>query len=219
MNNVLIVDDHALFREGLKVLLDKEKDFHIVGEAGDGAEAIEFLKKNKVDIITLDISLPDKNGIQLIPIIKKLVPETKIMMVSMYSKIEYVTEAFNAGALGYVLKESAAEKLIRGLNTIVKGEQYLDNVLSTKLMQKLTQPKEEDNVGNYNKLTRREQEIMRLLAEGIHVKDIAEKLNITPKTVENHRSNIMHKLSLSTSIDLVKYAARIGIIDIDSWMD
>ncbi len=219
MNNVLIVDDHALFREGLKVLLDKEKDFHIVGEAGDGDEAIEFLKKNKVDIITLDISLPDKNGIQLIPIIKKLVPETKIMMVSMYSKIEYVTEAFNAGALGYVLKESAAEKLIRGLNTIVKGEQYLDNVLSTKLMQKLTQPKEEDNVGNYNKLTRREQEIMRLHAEGIHVKDIAEKLNITPKTVENHRSNIMSKLSLSTSIDLVKYAARIGIIDIDSWMD
>ncbi len=219
MNNVLIVDDHALFREGLKVLLDKEKDFHIVGEAGDGDEAIEFLKKNKVDIITLDISLPDKNGIQLIPIIKKLVPETKIMMVSMYSKIEYVTEAFNAGALGYVLKESAAEKLIRGLNTIVKGEQYLDNVLSTKLVQKLTQPKEEDNVGNYNKLTRREQEIMRLHAEGIHVKDIAEKLNITPKTVENHRSNIMSKLSLSTSIDLVKYAARIGIIDIDSWMD
>jgi len=219
MNNVLIVDDHALFREGLKVLLDKEKDFHIVGEAGDGDEAIEFLKKNKVDIITLDISLPDKNGIQLIPIIKKLVPETKIMMVSMYSKIEYVTEAFNAGALGYVLKESAAEKLIRGLNTIVKGEQYLDNVLSTKLMQKLTQPKEEDNVGNYNKLTRREQEIMRLHAEGIHVKDIAEKLNITPKTVENHRSNMMSKLSLSTSIDLVKYAARIGIIDIDSWMD
>ncbi len=213
---LLLIDDHALFREGLKVVIERDKSLEIIGEAGTGAIGLEIAIQKQPDVILLDISLPDENGIALAKKLIKALKDVKILMVSMYSKMDYVTEAFASGAKGYVLKESASAKLLEGIHSIVDGNQYIDPNLSLKLVTNNSQGSN-DLDKSYSQLTSREQEIMRLIAEGEHVKDIATQLKISKKTVENHKSNIMNKLNLKTSIDLIKYAARIGIIDLDSW--
>ncbi len=222
MRTVLLVDDHALFRDGLKTIIETDGEFDIVGEASNVADGLALANELKPNIVVVDISLPDGNGLDLTKKLKKELSNVNILVVSMYSKIEYITEAFDSGALGYVLKESASDKLLHGLHKIAKGEKFVDESLSQKLLEKLTNTEEKqketnEQYKNYNKLTSREQEIMRMLAEGIHVLDIAKNLSISRKTVENHRANLMNKLDLNNAIDLVKYAARIGIIDLDTW--
>jgi len=167
-----------------------------------------------------DISLPDKSGIELTHEIRSLLPETRILIVSMHSKIEYIAEAFQAGATGYVVKESASDRLLAGLESVAKGEYFLDGSVSHQVVKKLMEsPIKEAKITDaaYGTLTPREQEIMRLLAEGLSGKEIAERLFISPKTVENHRSNIMNKLGLHSTMELVRYAARLGLIDVDLW--
>jgi DNA-binding NarL/FixJ family response regulator len=140
----------------------------------------------------------------------------------MHSKIEYVVKAFKAGATGYMVKESAAERLVDALESVVRGDYYLDHSLSHQVVEELIRSPEKDMKiadGAYGSLTPREQEILRVLAEGLSVKEIADKLFISPKTVENHRSNIMKKLGLHSSIELARYAARLGLIDVDEWKD
>jgi DNA-binding NarL/FixJ family response regulator len=145
-----------------------------------------------------------------------------IMIVSMHSKIDYIAEAFQAGAKGYVAKESAAERLVQGLEAIVKGEFFLDSSVSLQVVENLMKfPVKEARItdAEYGALTPREQEIMRMLAEGIGPREIADKLCISPKTVENHRANIMKKLDLHSTMELVRYAAKLGLIDVDLWKD
>jgi len=217
---VLIVDDHPLFREGLKSLISRNTRFEVVGEAGNGREGLRMAKKLKPDLVIVDISLPDKSGIDLTHDIRSLLPETRVMIVSMHSKIDYITEAFQAGATGYVVKESATDRLVQGLEAVSKGEYFLDTSLSHKVVNKLMEfPEKEAKItdARYETLTRREQQVMRLLAEGFSSKEIAEKLFISPKTVENHRTNIMSKLDLHSTMELVRYAVRLGLIDVDLW--
>jgi DNA-binding NarL/FixJ family response regulator len=217
---ILIIDDHPLFREGIKSLILRDRRFEVVGEAGNGREGLRMARKLKPDLVLMDISLPDRNGIELTREIRGLLPETRIMIVSMHSKINHLTNAFQAGATGYVVKESAADRLLQGLEAVSKGEYFLDTSLSHKVLKKLTEPsgKEAKTTDErYEALTPREQQIMRLLAEGLPTKEIAEKLFISPKTVENHRANIMNKLDLHSAMELVRYAARLGLIDVDLW--
>jgi DNA-binding NarL/FixJ family response regulator len=217
---ILIVDDHPLFREGLKSLISRNTGFEVVGEAGNGREGLRMIKKLKPDLVVMDISLPDKSGIDLTRDIGSLLSETRVMIVSMHSKINHISEAFRAGASGYVVKESAADRLIQGLEAISRGEYYLDSSLSHKVVKKLMEfPEKEAKItdARYETLTPREQEVMRLLAKGISTKKIAEKLFISPKTVENHRANIMNKLELHGTMELIRYAARLGLIDVDLW--
>jgi DNA-binding NarL/FixJ family response regulator len=218
--SILIVDDHPLVREGLKVIIGRSSKFEVVGEAGEAREGFRMAEELKPDLVLLDISLPDESGIELTRRIKSALPEARILIVSMHSKIDYITEAFKAGATGYVVKESAAEKLLTALESVATGEHYLDSPVSHSVIQNLIKSPEKDTKiadGAYGSLTPREQEILRVLAEGLSVKEIADKLFISPKTVENHRTNIMNKLGLNSSIELARYAARIGLIDIDRW--
>lgn len=217
---VLIVDDHPLFRQGIKALLEKKPEYEVSDEAGTGKEAIQKAKNLKPDLIVMDISLPDQNGIETTREILNILPDTRILILSMHSKIDYITEAFQAGAKAYVVKESAATGLINGLDTISKGEYFLDSSLSQEVANRLMEtPTKKTKAKDlaYGALTPREQEILRLLAEGMTPKTIAEKLFISPKTVENHRASIMSKLDLHSTIELVRYAAKLGLIDVDLW--
>lgn len=218
--SILIIDDHPLFREGLKTIVRSEPQFKIIGEAGDAQQGYKLARSLNPDLIIVDISLPDQSGLKLTRELRALSAEVKILIVSMYSKIDYITEAFQAGALGYVVKESAADRLINGLWAIAQGEYYLDSTISHEVVSKLMElPAREARISDadYSLLTPREQEIMRFLAEGHSAKEIAEKLFISPKTVENHRANIMGKLGLHSTLELVRYAARLGLIDVDLW--
>jgi DNA-binding NarL/FixJ family response regulator len=219
---VIIIDDHPLFREGLKTIISRDDQFKVVGEAGSGHEGFGIAKRLKPDLVVVDISLPDQSGIQLTRDLRQLLSETKILIVSMHSKIDYIAEAFQAGATGYVVKESASERLLQGLKSVAKGDYYLDSSVSHAVVENLMKsPLKAAKItdADYATLTPREQEVMRLLAEGLSSKTVAEKLFISPKTVENHRANIMSKLGLHSTIELVRYAAKLGLIDVDLWKD
>ena len=220
--SIVIVDDHPLFREGLKSIIGRNTAYSVVGEAKNGREGLKIALKLKPDLVLIDISLPDKSGIQLTHEIRNQLPETRVLIISMHSKIDYIAEAFQAGATGYVVKESASNGLLQGLETVIRGDYFLDSSLSHAVVESLLNlPIKEARIRDdeYGSLTPREQEIMRLLAEGLSVKEIAAKLFISPKTVENHRSNIMNKLGLHSAIELIRYAARLGLIDVDLWKE
>lgn len=219
---ILIVDDHPVLRDGLRAIIGRDTRYEVVGEAGNGREALRMTRELKPDLVLVDISLPDQTGLQLTREIQSLLSETRVIIVSMHSRVDYIVEAFQAGATGYVTKESASDKLLQGLETVSKGEHFMDSTISHKVLRRLigVQAKETKITdAAYETLTSREQEIMVLLAEGLSTKQIGERLFISPKTVENHRSNIMNKLGLHRTIELIRYAARLGMIDVDLWKE
>ncbi|EGB15368.1 two component transcriptional regulator, LuxR family [Pseudodesulfovibrio mercurii] len=218
--DIMIVDDHPLFREGLKTIVSRDANFAVCAEAGTGQEGVNLARTHKPDIVLVDISMPDKSGIQMIRELKDELPLTRFVIISMHSEADYIVEAFRAGATGYIIKESAAGQLLKGLNTVAGGNLFLDSALSQEVVFKLLQTKTGEADGQddpYATLTPREQEVMRMLAEGLTAKAVAEQLFISPKTVENHRTNLMKKLGLKSSVELVRYAARLGLIDIETW--
>jgi len=218
--SIFIIDDHPLFREGLKAIIGRDARFEVIGEAGNAREGLRTAKRLQPDLILLDISLPDQNGIQLTRELRTLLPDTRILIVSMHSKIDYIAEAFQAGATGYVVKESAAERLIKGLEYVLRGDYFLDSSVSQQVVKRLmASPAKEEKISDagYGTLSPREQEVMRLLAEGLSRREIAKRLFISPKTVENHRTNIMNKLDLHSTMDMIRYSAKLGLIDVDLW--
>lgn len=219
---ILIIDDHPLFREGIKTIINRDGRFEVLDEAGSGREGVEKACQLKPDVVLVDISLPDETGMEVTRKIRKQLPGTHIMILSMHSKIDYIVESFQAGATGYVVKESAAERLAQGVAAVASGEYFLDSSISQEVVAKLMQsPMREAKVSDtgYGKLTAREQEIMRMLAEGTSKSAIADQLCISVKTVENHRTNIMRKLNIHNAMELVRYAAKLGLIDVDLWKE
>ncbi|SMP62982.1 two component transcriptional regulator, LuxR family [Desulfonatronum zhilinae] len=219
---VLIVDDHPLYREGLKAIILRSPTFEMAGEAGDAEEGLRQAKSLRPDLALVDISLPGESGIDLVRSLKSVLPETHILVVSMHSRMDYISEAFQAGALGYVVKESAGEGLLKALEVVANGEFFLDSSVSREVVLGIVNHpdgRSSGTNGEYGSLTPREQEIFRLLAEGHSTKVIAKRLFLSPKTVENHRTNIMRKLELQRPMDLIRYAVRIGLIDVDQWKD
>jgi DNA-binding NarL/FixJ family response regulator len=219
---ILIVDDHPLFREGLKAIIARMDSYEVIGEAGNGREALRIAKQLGPDLVLMDIGLPDQSGIELTRKMKKVSSKMRIMIVSMHAKVDYIVKAFQAGATGYVTKESASIKLLGAIDTVLKGDYYMDSQVSKEVVRKLAGIQDKDVIitdDAYNTLTPREQEIMVLVAEGVSTNQISENLFISPKTVENHRSSIMRKLSLHSTIEVMRYAAKLGLIDIDLWKE
>ena len=219
---IIIVDDHPLFREGLKTILKRNAKYEVVGEAGTGRKGIQLVKKLEPDLVLIDMALPDLTGIELIHDILNISSGIRALVVSMHSKIDYIVKAFQAGAMGYVIKESAADMLLDGIDHVLRGNYFMDTSVSQEVVKKLAglAPQETvETTGVYDTLTAREQEVMVLLAQGLSPKKVAERLFISPKTVENHRSNIMRKLKLHSTFDLIRYAAKLGLLDIDLWKE
>ena len=219
---ILIIEDHPLFREGLKAIIARSDRFQVVAEAGTARSGMLKAAQLRPDIVIVDISLPDRSGVQVAREIRETLDDGKVLIVSMHAKIDYIVEAFQAGAIGYVVKESAAERLLQALEAVARGEYFLDSSISEEVVQRLIGFRASSSridAADYGRLTPREQEIMRLLADGLSAREAADRLCISPKTVENHRSNILRKLGLHSSVDLVRYAAKIGLIDVDSWKE
>ncbi len=219
---ILILDDHPMFREGLKAIIEGDTGFEVIGEASNAREGLRIARNIKPDLVLMDISLPDQSGIQLTYEIRESLPNVQVMIVSMHSKIDYIAGAFQAGASGYMVKESASEKILHGLELISKGEYFLDSSIFPQLVDilKTFSNKETEVVDEvYNTLSEREQEVMVMLAEGFPVNVIAERLFISPKTVKNHRASIMNKLDIHSAYELMHYAAKIGLIDVDLWKE
>lgn len=220
LKTVVLIDDHPIYRSGLKSVVESGGIFAVVGEAENARRGLALVKKKKPDIAIVDISLPDRNGMKLTRDILALKGKTRVMIVSAHSKINYVIKSIQAGALGYIVKESGAEAIIKCLKCMVQGKKYIDHSLSEQLCEWLVfmnEPVTEElsGVDKYGDLSDREQEILRLIAEDNDLNEISKKLHVSYKTVATHRTNIMRKLGLSTPKDIVKYAAEVGVVDSD----
>jgi two-component system response regulator NreC len=210
---LLLVDDHAVVRSGLRMLLEGEADVEIVGEAGTASEALNAVPTLKPDVVLMDIGLPDISGIDAAKEVKRLWPEVAVVALTIHEDQEYFFKMLEAGASGYVPKRAAPEELMTAIQVAASGEVYLYPSLAKLLVKDyLKHEPGESSEQNMNDLTPREQEVLTLLADGDNNPEIAEKLSISPKTVSRHRENIMRKLNLHSRTELVKYAIRKGII-------
>jgi two-component system response regulator NreC len=211
---LLLVDDHAVVRSGLRMLLMDEEDMEIAGEAGTAAEALEAASLLKPDVILMDIGLPDMSGIEATREIRKLYPEMAVVALTIHEDEEYFFKMLDAGARGYVPKRAAPEELITAIRAAAADEVYIYPSLAKLLVRDyLSQDHSAEQSTALDNLTDREREVLAFLAEGKSNDVIAEELVISPKTVARHRENIMHKLNLHSRAELVRYAIRKGIIE------
>ncbi|GAB1820005.1 response regulator [Herbidospora sp. RD11066] len=213
MTRILLADDHALVRRGVRLILDAEPDLEVVAEAADGAEAVEACRDETLDLAILDIAMPRMTGLQAAREISKRWPGIRILILSMYDNEQYFFESLKAGASGYVLKSVADRDLIEACRAAVRGEPFLYPGAVTALIRDYLRRHRQGDPLPDQILTPREEEIVKLIAEGNSTKAIAETLVISPKTVDRHRANILAKLGMSDRLDLTRYAIRAGLIE------
>jgi DNA-binding NarL/FixJ family response regulator len=212
-----LADDHRILREGLRSLLTQQSDVTVVGEASDGDTAIALARELRPDLVIMDVVMAGTDGVAATRQIRADCPETKVIALSMHSDRRFVSEMVRAGALGYLVKDSAFEELHQAVRTVMANRPYLSAVITGSLVEDLvrqTSAPERPRVSPLQMLTTREQEVLRMLADGKRVKEIAFLLKISAKTVESHRQNIMDKLEIHSTIELTRYALREGLTSI-----
>jgi DNA-binding NarL/FixJ family response regulator len=213
---LLLADDHAVVRSGLRLLLESQPDMVIIGEAENGEDAIRRTKELEPDVVLMDIEMPGMNGIEAARQIKAQSPRTAVLALTMYEDDQYFFEMLRAGASGYVPKRAAPDELASAIRAVSRGEVFLHPSLAGRLVQDyLLRRDVESQEPPADELTPREQEVLTLIAQGLSNTEIAEQLVISSKTVDRHRENIMRKLNLHNRVDLVKYALRKGLIDLE----
>src|SRR5258706_3470668 len=213
MIRVILVEDHAMVRAGLRALLERAKDVDVLGEASNGHEAIELAKELKPDLLIMDIMMPRLNGIQAAQQMRELKLPVKILLLSMYSDQGLVHQAIQSGVKGYVLKTSVSEELIHAIYTVARGETYLSSEISTIALEAAFHPRRAENNNPLDYLSPREKEILQLIAEEHTSVEIANLLSISEKTVEKHRANLMEKLNVRNIAGLVRFAVKHGLVD------
>jgi two-component system response regulator NreC len=212
---IVLADDHQVVRQGLKALLEAETDFRVVGEAGDGLQAIKRVELLSPRILVLDLMMPGLNGLDVTPQVKKCSPHTQVVILSMYSNEAYVLEALSNGASAYVLKDSSSDDLVHAVREASAGRRYLSPPLSDRAIEVYQQRAKATTLDRYETLTTREKEVLHLAAEGQTSVEIGTRLGISARTAETHRSNLMHKLDLHTQAELIRFALRRKLISID----
>ncbi len=218
MNKIklIIVDDHRLFREGLVNLLAESDDIEIIAQAENGKHAIEQVEKHKPDIVIMDIGMPEMNGVEATQILKKKYPDLKVIALSMHSEKTYVKEMLEAGASGYFLKNCTYQKFMEGIHAVYEGKMYLSETITEILVNDyINKESTATSDTQLSELTVRELEVLKLFAMGLATKEIADQLFVSIKTIGTHRHNILEKLELKTTADLVKYAIKNKLITIE----
>jgi len=215
MTTIVLVDDHHILRQGLRALLEAEQDFHLIGEAGDGLEAVQLVERLRPDVLVLDLMMPGLSGLEVTRQVCQRSPHTRVIILSMHNNEAYVLEALRNGAAGYVLKDSSVADLVQAVRAVTAGRRYLSPLLSERAIEVYAQKAQEVAADPYETLTNREREVLHLVAEGCSNTKVAARLSISPRTAETHRANMMRKLDLHTQTDLIRYALRRGIIPLD----
>jgi len=212
---IVLAEDHQIVRQGLRALLESEPGLHIVGEAADGVEAAQLAERLQPDVMVVDLMMPGLNGLEVTRQVGERAPQTQVIILSAFDNEAYVTEALGSGAAGYVLKKSSAADLVQAVHEVVAGRRYLSPALSERAIEayvRYVQQIRDSAPDPYETLTPREREVLHLVAEGHTNAEVAERLSISPRTVETHRANMMHKLGLHTPTDLIRYAMQHGIL-------
>lgn len=207
---VVIVDDHVMVREGIKQLLEMDGDIRIIGEASDGEEGIRVVEKTDPDVILLDVNMPKMNGLEMLQKMKENGIRRKVLILTIHNEVEYLLKAIEIGVNGYVLKDSELAVLRKAIFSVYHGENYIQPSLAPLLMKRLDSSVDENEEG----LTKREMEVLKLIAEGLFNKEIADKLSISEKTVKNHVSNIFRKINVSDRTQAAVYAIKSGFVEI-----
>lgn len=215
MVTIVLADDHDVVRLGVRTLLEAEPDFRLVGEVANGLEVVAAVERLNPDVLVLDLMMPGLNGLEAMRQINKRFPRTAIVVLSMHANEAYVFEALRNGAKGYVLKGSSASELVEAVRAATAGRRFLSPPLSERAIEVYVEKAQGTELDMFDTLTTREREVLHLVAEGHTSADIAERLFISPRTVETHRANVFRKLGLRTQTDLVRYALRRGILSLD----
>lgn len=209
---VVIVDDHVMVREGIKQLLEMDGDIRVIGEASDGEEGLKVVEATDPDVLLLDVNMPKMNGLEVLQKIKESGIKRKVLILTIHNEVEYLLKAIEIGVDGYVLKDSELSVLRRAIFAVNEGNTYIQSSLAPLLKQRLEEPDVVES--NEEGLTKREMEVLKLIAEGLYNKEIADRLTISEKTVKNHVSNIFRKIDVSDRTQAAVYAIRSGYVDI-----
>ncbi|HSE26488.1 MAG TPA: response regulator transcription factor [Pyrinomonadaceae bacterium] len=212
---IVLADDHHIVRQGLRALLEVEKDLQVVGEAGDGLEAVQTVESLGPKVLVLDLMMPGLNGLDVLKQIKKRSPNTQIVILSMYANEAYVLEALSNGASAYVLKDSKSADLVQAVREAAAGRRYLSPPLTARAIEVYQERAQATSLDRYDTLTAREREVLHLAAEGMTNSEIAVRLGISSRTAETHRANLMHKLDMHSQAELIRFALRRGIIPME----
>jgi DNA-binding NarL/FixJ family response regulator len=211
---VLVVDDHTIVREGVRLLLEAQADIEVIGEAADGQQALKLVRQFRPDLVVMDIQMPNLNGLEATRTIKQEFPQIHILALTMYESDDYFFQVLNAGASGYVLKKAASADLLTAIRAVHSGDVFLYPSVARRLVSDyLGRVKSGEEKNSYDGLTAREREVLKLIAEGHTNQVIAEKLVISPSTVQTHRTRIMQRLNLHSRAELIQYARRKGLLD------